>query len=69
MKHDIQLIAYLLILIFAISSCAPQQFDDGVSVPVCNMFGCDCVPPPGSKCCIGYGYDPRSKQCRPIIKT
>lgn len=40
---------------------------EGISVPICNMFGCDCVPPSGARCCVGYRYDPRSHKCRKVI--
>lgn len=38
----------------------------GVSQPLCNMFGCDCVPPPKAKCCDGYEFDVLSGNCRQI---
>lgn len=41
----------------------------GHPVPMCNMFGCGCVPPRNAKCCRGYRFDRRSKQCRKVSTT
>ncbi|GFS94357.1 hypothetical protein NPIL_88801 [Nephila pilipes] len=39
----------------------------GASQRFCDMFGCDCVPPPNAKCCKGYMYDKRSEKCREVF--
>lgn len=33
----------------------------------CSLFGCDCIPPAGARCCTGYRYDQRSQQCRLVV--
>lgn len=68
----------ILSLTIAISSSVGQystvqsypkvQGTGGVSAPMCSMFGCDCVPPSGARCCTGYRYDPRSQKCRKVIR-
>lgn len=40
----------------------------GESEPLCNMFGCDCIPPPNERCCTGYKYDILSRMCRRVIE-
>ncbi|GFS94365.1 hypothetical protein NPIL_88841 [Nephila pilipes] len=30
----------------------------------CSMFNCPCYIPPSARCCEGYLYDERSKECR-----
>lgn len=67
MKTAIITIACFLCLIVAISS-AVRPGTKGKSVPMCHMFGCDCEPPRGARCCIGYRYDRRSSQCRKIVR-
>ncbi|GFR25709.1 hypothetical protein TNCT_205531 [Trichonephila clavata] len=39
----------------------------GGSYRFCDLFGCDCVPPPNSKCCKGYKFDPRGQKCREVL--
>ena len=56
------------------SKVAPSNADttedfklEGASQPLCNMFGCDCIPPLNARCCIGYKYDDLSNKCRPVV--
>ncbi|GFR07278.1 uncharacterized protein TNCT_107421 [Trichonephila clavata] len=44
-----------------------ETIEHGVSYKFCNMFGCDCTPPPGEICCTGYQYDRRSNRCRKVF--
>ncbi|KAG8179125.1 hypothetical protein JTE90_012534 [Oedothorax gibbosus] len=47
---------------------APPQFEIQLGRPrmFCNLFGCNCTPPPGSRCCTGYRYDSKSQSCREL---
>ncbi|GFS94363.1 hypothetical protein NPIL_88831 [Nephila pilipes] len=39
----------------------PQRF--------CTMFGCDCTPLLGRRCCEGYVYDNRANRCRELVRN
>uniref|UniRef100_A0A482ZC29 U16-Saltitoxin-Pre1a_1 n=1 Tax=Phidippus regius TaxID=1905328 RepID=A0A482ZC29_9ARAC len=70
MKMQIIIISVICFTSLTVStSSIPDTSTKGVSVPLCNMFGCDCVPPAGARCCRGYRYDRISKQCRRVIQT
>ncbi|GFR21945.1 uncharacterized protein TNCT_164541 [Trichonephila clavata] len=45
-----------------------QIVAQGVPYRFCNLFGCDCTPPPGEICCTGYKYDRRSNKCREVVR-
>ncbi|GFY37201.1 uncharacterized protein TNIN_270981 [Trichonephila inaurata madagascariensis] len=44
-----------------------QIVAQGVPYRFCNLFGCNCTPPPGKTCCTGYKYDRRSNKCRELV--
>ncbi|GFW49399.1 uncharacterized protein TNCV_3059061 [Trichonephila clavipes] len=44
-----------------------QIVAQGVPYRFCNLFGCNCTPPPGEMCCTGYKYDRRSNKCRELV--
>ncbi|KAF8776771.1 hypothetical protein HNY73_013717 [Argiope bruennichi] len=47
--------------------CSAENIQCGVPQKFCNMFGCDCTPKPGARCCDGYRYDKTSNKCRQIV--
>ncbi|GBN04503.1 hypothetical protein AVEN_74066-1 [Araneus ventricosus] len=47
--------------------CSAGDIQCGVPQKFCNMFGCDCTPKPGAKCCDGYRYDGETNKCRETV--
>ncbi|GIY63131.1 hypothetical protein CDAR_492401 [Caerostris darwini] len=40
---------------------------NGVTMPFCNMFGCELLDPEKPKCDPGFRYDVEFKRCRKLV--